>query len=68
MRVFSSFVGRGQLNDLIFTVIADSDRSLGVRREASDAVVVWLDTFNGLYMSGRPVDSRLRTPCISSFC
>jgi len=48
MRVISFSEARGSLKGVIDQVIADADYTIIVRRDAPDAVVMSLDTFNGL--------------------
>jgi antitoxin YefM len=48
MRVISFSEARGSLKGVIDQVIADADYTIISRRDAPDAVVMSLDTFNGL--------------------
>ena len=48
MRVISFSEARGSLKGVIDQVIADADYTIIARRDAPDAVVMSLDTFNGL--------------------
>lgn len=48
MRVISFSEARGSLKGVIDRVIADADYTVIARRDAPDAVVMSLDTFNGL--------------------
>jgi len=48
MRVISFSEARGSLKGVIDQVVADADYTIIARRDAPDAVVMSLDTFNGL--------------------
>jgi toxin YoeB len=48
MRVISFSEARGSLKGVIDRVVADADYTVIARRDAPDAVVMSLDTFNGL--------------------
>ena len=48
MRVINFSEARGSLKGVIDQVIADADYTVITRRDAPDAVVMSLDTFNGL--------------------
>lgn len=48
MRVINFSEARGSLKGVIDQVIADADYTIIARRDAPDAVVMSLDTFNGL--------------------
>ena len=48
MRVINFSEARGSLKGVIDQVIADADYTVIARRDAPDAVVMSLDTFNGL--------------------
>ena len=48
MRVINFSEARGSLKSLIDQVNADADYTVITRRDAPDAVVMSLDTFNGL--------------------
>jgi len=48
MRVISFSEARGSLKGVIDQVVADADYMIIARRDAPDAVVMSLDTFNGL--------------------
>lgn len=48
MRVINYSEARGSLKSVIDQVIADADYTVIARRDAPDAVVMSLDTFNGL--------------------
>lgn len=48
MRVINFSEARGSLKGVIDKVIADADYTVIARRDAPDAVIMSLDTFNGL--------------------
>ena len=48
MRVISFSEARGSLKGVLDQVVADADYTIIARRDAPDAVVMSLDTFNGL--------------------
>ncbi|MSO98971.1 MAG: type II toxin-antitoxin system prevent-host-death family antitoxin [Rhodospirillaceae bacterium] len=48
MRVVNFSKARGSLKSVIDRVVADADYAVIARRDASDAVVMSLDTFNSL--------------------
>ena len=48
MRVISFSEARGRLKGVIDRVVADADYTVIARRDAPNAVVMSLDTFNGL--------------------
>ena len=48
MRVITFSEARGSLKGVIDQVVADADYTVIARRDAPDAVVMSLDTFNGL--------------------
>ena len=62
MRVINFSEARGSLKGVIDQVIADADYTVIARRDAPDAVVMSLDTFNGLMVTVHLLKSPANAP------